>query len=44
MSRGRQLKPLILGGEDRLELQGIANIRSMPHRSPYLSFEARRHP
>ena len=31
MSRGRPLKPLILGDEDRLELQGIANSRSMPH-------------
>jgi putative transposase len=31
MPRGRQLKPLVLSDDDRLELQGIANSRSMPH-------------
>lgn len=31
MPRGRQLKPLVLNDDARLELQAIANSRSMPH-------------
>ena len=31
MPKGRQLKPLVLNDDARLELQAIANSRSMPH-------------
>ena len=31
MPRGRQLKPLVLSDDARLELQAIASSRSMPH-------------